>query len=59
MKNKLEINTEYDEIISDPIYRVEDAHTLYMRTRSRKVAETCYNDLKLEYQREKENASKV
>lgn len=59
MKNKLEINVEYDEIISDPIYRVEDTHTLYMRTRSRKVAETCYNDLKLEYQREQENASKV
>ena len=59
MKNKLEINVEYDGCISDPIYKEEDAHTLYMRTRSRKVAETCYNDLKLEYQREKENASKV
>ncbi len=58
MKNKLEINIEYDDI-SDPIYKVEDAHTLYMRTRDRRVAENCYNDLKLEYQREKENASKV
>jgi hypothetical protein len=59
MKNKLEINVEYDGCISDPIYKVEDAHTLYMRTRDRRVAENCYNDLKLEYQREKENASKV
>ena len=58
MKNKLKINIEYDDI-SDPIYKVEDAHTLYMRTRDRRVAENCYNDLKLEYQREKENASKV
>ena len=58
MKNKLEINIE-DDGCTDPIYKVEDAHTLYMRTRDRRVAEKCYNDLKLEYQREKENASKV
>jgi hypothetical protein len=58
MKNKLEINIE-DDGCTDPIYKVEDAHTLYMRTRDRRVAENCYNDLKLEYQREKENASKV
>lgn len=59
MKNKLVINIEYDDVITDPIYKVEDAHNLYMRTRDRNVAERCYNDLKLEYQREKENASKV
>lgn len=59
MKNKLEINIEHDGCVSDPIYKVEDAYTLYMRTRNRKVAESCYKNLKLEYQREKENARKV
>jgi hypothetical protein len=57
--NKLVITIEYDEVIADPIYKVEDAHTLYMRTRDRNVAEKCYNNLKLEYQAEKQNASKV
>jgi ATP-dependent DNA ligase len=59
MKNKLVINIEYDGCVSDPIYKVEDAYNLYMRTRDKRVAERCYEDLKLEYQREKENASKV
>ena len=57
--NKLVINVEYDGVITDPIYKVEDSYTLYMRTRNRNVAEECYNNLKLEYQAEKQNASKV
>ena len=57
--NKLVINIEYDGVVTDPIYKVEDRDTLYMRTRDRNVAEKCYNELKLEYQAEKQNASKV
>jgi len=55
--NKLEITIEYDGLIADPIYKVEDRDTLYMRTRDRRVAEQCYNELKLEYTRGKKNAS--
>ena len=57
--NKLMINIEYDGVVTDPIYKVEDKYTLYMRTRDIKVAEMCYKHLKVEYQLEKENASKV
>jgi len=57
--NKLQINIEYDNCVSDPIYKVEDAHTLYMRTRDRRVAEQTYKTLKAEYERGKKNASKV
>jgi len=57
-KNELKITVEYDHtLISDPIYKVEDAYTLYMRTRDKRVAETCYNRLKEEYEKEKKNAS--
>lgn len=57
-KNELKINVVYDyEITSDPIYKVEDAYTLYMRTRDKRVAETCYNQLKAEYEKGKQNAS--
>jgi|14BtaG_2_1085337.scaffolds.fasta_scaffold29249_2 hypothetical protein len=55
--NKLVINIEYDRSIPDPIYKVEDKDTLYMRTRDRRVAEQCYNELKLEYSRGQKNAS--
>lgn len=48
-KNELKINVEYDNCVSDPIYLVEDAHTLYMRTRDRRVAEHTFNQLKAEY----------
>ena len=59
-KNELKINVEYDHTLtSDPIYKVEDAHTLYMRTRDKRVAESCYNTLKAEYNKGKQNASKV
>ena len=56
-KNELVINIEYDRLIADPIYRVEDNDTLYMRTRDKRVAEQCYNELKLEYSRGQKNAS--
>ena len=59
--NKLEINIEYDKSTSEELfYRVEDSRTLYVRTRSKEVAERVYKDLKLEYKRElNKNASKV
>jgi hypothetical protein len=58
-KNKLVIREELGTITSDPIYFVEDAYTLYCRTRNLNVAKQLYKELKLEYQREQENASKV
>ena len=58
-KNKLKITVEYDSCISNPIYKVEDTYTLYMRTRDKRVAETTYNYLKAEYKRGQQNASKV
>jgi hypothetical protein len=57
--NKLTIRKEYDGTVSDPIYYVEDSHTLYMRTRDIRVAQHTYNQLKTEYERGKKNASKV
>lgn len=56
-KNELKITVEYDSVIADPIYKVEDAHTLYMRTRDRRVAEHTFKELKEEYEKEKKNAS--
>jgi|TARA_B110000908_G_scaffold158161_1_gene199000 hypothetical protein len=40
-------------------YKVEDKYNVYMMTRSKTLAERTYNYLKLEYQTEKQNASKV
>lgn len=57
---KLRITTVVDHtLVKDPVYKVEDDHTLYMHTRYRKVAEKCYNSLKAEYERQKgkQNAS--
>jgi len=56
-KNELKITVEYNGLVSDPIYKVEDNHSLYMRTRDKRVAEQCYNELKLEYSRGQKNAS--
>ena len=57
--NKLQINIEYDGCVSDPIYKVEDSHTLYMRTRDRRVAEHTFKQLQIEYNktRKTQNAS--
>jgi len=58
MKNKLRIITERDENLIE-IFKVEDANTLYVVTRTRAVAEKAYKELKLEYKKEQENASKI
>lgn len=56
--NKLLI-TEYMNDDKELAYKVEDKYTVYMITRSKTLAERTYNYLKLEYQTEKQNASKV
>lgn len=57
--NELVIRLEEGTDTSDPIYFVEDSYTLFCRTRNLNVAKQIYKDLKLEYNREKEHASKV
>lgn len=56
-KNELKITVEYDGCVSDPLYKVEDTYTLYMRTRDKRVAENTFNALKAEYERGQKNAS--
>lgn len=56
-KNELKINVEYHDGNLEPIYKVEDTYTLYVRTRDKRVAENTYNYLKAEYKRGKQNAS--
>lgn len=58
MKNKLEITIERDEDLIE-IYKVHDINTLYLITRNRTLAEKVFKDLKLDYKKDKENASKV
>jgi len=57
--NKLIIRTEVGKNIVDRMYFVEDAHTLYVRTTNLQVAEDLFKQLKLEYQEELKNASKI
>ena len=57
--NKLIIRTEVGKNIVDRMYFVEDAHTLYVRTTNLQVAEDLFKKLKLEYQEELKNASKI
>ena len=40
-------------------YKVEDSFTIYMIPRNKTLAEETYNYLKLEYQQELKNASKI
>jgi hypothetical protein len=57
--NKLIIRTEVGKNVVDRMYFVEDAHTLYVRTTNLQVAEDLFKQLKLEYQEELKNASKI
>jgi len=58
MKNKLILR---EEVLDNQSIRyiVEDAHQVYMLTGNLAVAEEVVRKLKLEYNREKQNASKV
>ena len=56
-KNELKITVEYEDGRLEPIYKVEDTYTLYVRTRDKRVAENTYNYLKAEYKRGQQNAS--
>ena len=58
MKNKLLI-TEYMNDDKELAYKVEDKYSIYMLTRNKTLAEETYNYLKLEYQQELKNASKI
>lgn len=57
MKNKLEIIEYNDGLVADTKYKVQDSHTVYMVTHNKGVAETAFNLLKNEYQKEHKNAS--
>jgi len=58
MKNKLIISTE--TLIDGSLrYKLSDNNTLYLITRDLTLAEKTAEVLKLEYKREKQNASKV
>ena len=56
MKNRLILR---EEVLDDQTIRyiVEDAHQVYMLTGNLAVAEELVRNLKLEYNREKQNAS--
>ena len=56
MKNKLKLTTERDKDLVQ-IFKVEDAHNLYLLTKNRSVADKVFKQLKLEYKKEEENAS--
>jgi|TARA_B110000967_G_C18724336_1_gene479300 hypothetical protein len=58
MKNRLLI-TPYVNQDKEVAYKVEDSFTVYMITRNKTLAEETYNYLKLEYQQELKNASKI
>lgn len=58
MKNKLELIQELtEEGVTQ--YKVFDRDTLYLITLNKSLAEKVYKQLKLEYQAEKQNASKI
>lgn len=57
-KNKLVIMQDLDE--NDRIvFKVRDSNRLFLITHSKDLAERIFKQLKLDYQKEKENASKV
>ena len=58
MKNKLELIQELDEA-GVTQYKVFDKNTLYLITKDKSLAERIYKQFKLEYQAEKQNASKI
>ena len=59
MKNKLIITTVRDSRNFPISYKVHDNYTVYMLTSSLSCAEETVRILKLEYNQEKQNASKV
>jgi hypothetical protein len=58
MRNKLELTQELNEA-GETQYKVFDRDTLYLITRDKSLAERIYKQFKLEYQAEKQNASKI
>ena len=58
MKNKLELIQELN-MAGETQYKVFDRDTLYLITRDKSLAERVYIQFKLEYQAEKQNASKI
>ena len=58
MKNKLELIQELNEA-GVTQYKVFDRDTLYLITLNKSLAEKVYKQFKLEYQAEKQNASKI
>jgi hypothetical protein len=58
MKNKLELIQELN-MAGETQYKVFDIDTLYLITRDKSLAERIYKQFKLEYQAEKQNASKI
>ena len=56
MKNRLEIVETNDSLVADILYVVRDSNQIYVRTKYKSVAETAFNKLKTEYERNK-NAS--
>ena len=58
MKNKLELIQELN-MAGETQYKVFDRDTLYLITKDKSLAERIYKQFKLEYQAEKQNASKI
>jgi|TARA_B110000259_G_scaffold175128_1_gene210059 hypothetical protein len=58
MKNKLELIQELNAA-GETQYKVFDRDTLYLITKDKSLAERIYKQFKLEYQAEKQNASKI
>lgn len=57
-KNKLVIQEDKDKE-NRVVYKVLDSNRLFLITHSKDVAERVFKALKLDYKKEKENASKV
>lgn len=57
-KNKLVIMQDLDEK-GRIVFKVRDSNRLFLITHSKDLAERIFKQLKLDYQKEKENASKV
>ena len=58
MKNKLELIQELN-MAGETQYKVFDRDTLYLITLNKPLAEKIFKQFKLEYQAEKQNASKI
>jgi hypothetical protein len=56
MKNELKLTVERDADLIE-VYRVQDSYRLYLITKNRILAYKTYKQLKLDYKKDKENAS--